>query len=276
MSLMNLLRRTKFLLRRYRIFPKKRLGQNFMMEPSIFECMADYASLSRNDVVLDIGAGLGFLTSFLADKSKCVLAVESDSRLVSVLHEELRDLSNVKLIEGNILKVQIPQFNKVVSAPPYYISSSLLPWLFNKNFECAVLIFQEEFADRLVASVGTEGYGWLTVVVYCHLEVELLDKVPKSMFYPQPEVDSIIVRLKPKKSPPFLLKDKALFKQLVQALFTQRNRKVRNAVLPFLKSKHVTTAENAVKLADSLPFHDKRVRELAPEDFGALANALAK
>lgn len=276
MSVMSLLGKTKFLLRRYRFSPKKRLGQNFMVEPSVFQCLANYASLSRNDVVLDIGAGLGFLTCFLAEKCKCVLAVESDSKLVGVLHEELRDLSNVKLIEGNVLKVQIPQFNKVVSAPPYYISSSLLLWLFNSNFECAVLVFQEEFADRLAASVATKGYGWLTVVAYYHLEVELLDKVPKWMFYPQPEVDSIIIRLKLRKPPPFVLKDKALFKQLVQAVFTQRNRKVRNAVLPFLKSKHVMTVEKAVKLADSLPFHDKRVRELAPEDFGALANALAK
>jgi len=276
MAVMSLLERTKFLLRRYRIFPKKRLGQNFMVEPSTFQYMTKYASLSRDDVVLDIGAGLGFLTCFLADKCKCVLAVESDSRLVRVLREELRDLPNVELIEGNVLKVQLSQFNKVVSAPPYHISSSLLPWLFNKNFECAVLIFQKEFANRLVASVGSEDYGWLTVVAYYHVEVELLDEVPKWMFYPQPEVSSIIVRLEPKKPPPFTLKEKVLFKQLVRTLFTQRNRKVRNAVLPFIKSKHATTAENAVKLADSLPFHDKRVRELAPEDFGALANALAK
>jgi 16S rRNA (adenine1518-N6/adenine1519-N6)-dimethyltransferase len=238
--------------------------------------MTKYASLSRDDVVLDIGAGLGFLTRFLADKCKCVLAVESDSRLVSVLHAELRDLPNVELIEGNVLKVQIPQFNKVVSVPPYYISSSLLPWLFNKNSKCAVLIFQKEFANRLVASVGSEDYGWLTVVAYCHVTVELFDEVPKWTFYPQPEVSSIIVRLQPKKPPPFTLKDRVLFKQLVQTLFTKRNRKVRNAVLPFIKSTRVTTAKNTVKLADSLPFHNKRVRELAPEDFGALANALAK
>jgi len=247
-----------------------------MVEPSIFQCMTEYASLSRDDVVLDIGAGLGFLTYFLANKCKCVLAVESDSRLVSVLREELRDLPNVELIEGNVLKVQTSHFNKVVSVPPYYISSSLLTWLFNKNFEFAVLIFQKEFADRLVSSVGSEDYGWLTVVAYYHVEVELLNEVPKWMFYPQPEVGSIIVRLEPKKPPPFTLEDKVLFKQLVQALFTQRNRKVRNAVLPFIKSKRVTAAENVVELADSLPFHDKRVRELAPEDFGALANALAK
>lgn len=238
--------------------------------------MTGYASLSRDDVVLDIGAGLGFLTRFLADKCKYVLAVESDSRLVRILREQRGDLPNVKIIEGDVLEVQMSQFNKVVSAPPYYISSSMLLWLFNKDFECAVLIFQKEFANRLVASIGGEDYGWLTVVTYYHAEVELLDEVPKWTFYPQPEVNSIIVRLKPRRPPPFTLKNKALFEQLVRFLFTQRNRKVRNGVLPFIKSRHVTTAKNAVKLADSLPFHDKRIRELAPEDFGALANAFAK
>ena len=247
-----------------------------MIAPSIFRLMAGYASLSRNDVVLDIGAGLGFLTLFLADKCKEVVAVESDSKVVRVLREELRDLLNARIIEGNVLKVRIPQFNKVVSIPPYHISSSLLLWLFNKNFELAVLIFQKEFANRLVASVGSGDYGWLTVYAYYHVEVELLDEVPKWMFFPQPEVDSITVRLKPKKPPPFKLKNRVLFKQLVQTLFTQRNKKVRNAVLPFIKNRCVATAENVVKLADSLSFHGKRVRELAPEDFGALAHALLK
>lgn len=274
MYAMSLLKRTKFLLRRYRIFPKKRLGQNFTVDPSIFKRVTGCASLSQTDVVLDVGAGLGFLTRFLAGKCEKVLAVESDSKLARVLREQLRDLPNVRIIEGNVLNVQIPQFNKVVSIPPYYVSSSLLLWLFNKNFEYAVLIFQKEFANRLVASVGSGDYGWLTVFAYYHVEVELSDEIPRWMFYPQPEVDSIIARLKPKKPPPFNLKNRALFKQLVQALFTQRNRKVRNAVLSFIKSKHITTAEKPVKLADSLPFHDKRVRELAPEDFGALANAL--
>jgi len=238
--------------------------------------MADYASLRRSDVVLDIGAGLGFLTRFLADKCKSVLAVESDSGLVRGLREQLKDAPNVKIVEGNVLKVQVSQFNKVVSIPPYHISSALLLWLFNRNFDRAVLIFQKEFANRLVASVGSEDYGWLTVFAYYHVELELLDEVPKWMFYPRPEVDSIIACLKPKKPSPFSLRNEALFKQLVQALFTQRNRKIRNAVLPFIKSIHTTIAENVVELADSLPFHDKRVRELAPEDFGALANALTK
>ena len=272
---MSLLERTKFLLRKYRIFPNKFLGQNFMVESSVLQSMVNYASLNQNDVVLDIGAGLGFLTRFLSNKCKSVLAVESDAQLVKILREQLKDLPSVKIIEGDVLKARIPQFNKVVSIPPYHISSRLLLWLFSKNFECAVLIFQKEFANRLVVSIGSEDYGWLTVFTYYHVEVELLDNVPKWMFYPQPEVDSIIIRLKPRKMPPFKLKNEVLFRQLVQSLFTQRNRKVRNAILPFMKGIPAIATEKTVKLTEAFPFGDKRVRELAPEDFGALANALS-
>jgi len=247
-----------------------------MIDPRILRRMTDYASLDSNDVVLDVGAGLGYLTSFLARKCKSVLAIESDIRLAKVLQEQLKDLPNIEIIEGDALKVQIPQFNKVVSIPPYNLSSSLLLWLFSKNFDCAVLIFQKEFVHRLVASFGREDYGWLTVVAYYYVMVELLDEVPKWMFYPQPEVNSVIVRLKPKRPPPFTLKNEALFKQLVQMLFTRRNRKVRNAVLPFIKNMHLASRKDAAKLADSLLFHDRRVRELAPEDFGELANALTR
>jgi 16S rRNA (adenine1518-N6/adenine1519-N6)-dimethyltransferase len=246
-----------------------------MTEPSIFQCMVDYASLTQSDVVLDIGAGFGFFTRFLGDHCRSVLAVESDARLVQALREQLKDARNVKIIEGDVLKVQIPQFNKVVSIPPYNISSRLLMWLFGRDFDCAVLVFQKEFANRLVASIGSGDYGWLTVFTYYHVEVELLDSVPRWMFYPQPEVDSIVVRLKSRKLPPFKLKNEELFKEIVRSLFTQRNRKVRNAILPFIKGRRTTAAENVAKLAAALPFSDKRARELAPEDFGALANALS-
>jgi 16S rRNA (adenine1518-N6/adenine1519-N6)-dimethyltransferase len=271
---MSLLERTKFLLRTYRVFPNKFLGQNFMVESSILQCMANYALLNQNDVVLDIGAGLGFLTRFLSSKCDSVLAVESDAHLVKVLREQLKDLLNIKIIEGDVLKARIPQFNKVVSIPPYHISSRLLLWLFSKNFGCAILIFQKDFANRLVASIGSEDYGWLTVLTHYYVEVELLDNVPKWMFYPQPEVDSIIISLKRREMAPFKLKNEALFRQLVQSLFTQRNRKVRNAILPFMKGIHAIAAEKTVKLVEAFPFGDKRVRELAPEDFGALANAI--
>jgi len=273
---MNLSEKTKFLLRKYRIFPNKFLGQNFMVEASILQNMVDYASLGSKDVALDVGAGLGFLTRFLANKCECALAVESDAKLVKVLREELKNLSNIKIIEGDVFKVHIPQFNKVVSIPPYNISSALLLWLFRQNLDCAVLIFQKEFADRLVASVGSGDYGWLTVVTYHHVEVEILDGVPRWMFCPQPEVDSVVIRLKPKKPPPFILKSETLFKQLTQSLFTHRNRKVRNAIVPFIGITCTANVKSAAKTIESLPFLDKRVRELAPEDFGVMANALVE
>lgn len=272
---MSLLEKAKYLLRTYRILPKKSLGQNFMIEPAFFSRMTDSVSLGKNDIVLDMGAGLGFLTRFLANKCKAVLAVEADPTIECLLREQLTDLSNVKVIAGNVLKIAVSSFNKVVSIPPYNISSHLLLWLFNKRFDSASFIFQREFADRLVAPTRSEEYGLLTVFSYYYVTAEFLDTVPKFAFYPQPKVDSIIVSLKPRGNRPFALKDEASFRHLVQSLFTQRNRKVRNAISPYLKDVYSMSKETAAKTAQALPFHDKRVRELTPEDFGVLANALA-
>ncbi|MEM2105520.1 MAG: 16S rRNA (adenine(1518)-N(6)/adenine(1519)-N(6))-dimethyltransferase RsmA [Candidatus Bathyarchaeia archaeon] len=272
---MSLLEETKFLLRKYRIAPKKRLGQNFLINRSVFQLIADHACLTKNDAVLDIGAGLGFLTKFLAERCGKVFAVEFDSELSKVLREQLKEHANVEVIEGDVLKVQVQQFNKVASIPPYNISSQLLLWLFNKNFECAVMVLQREFANRLVAKIGSEEYGWLTVITYYNAEVELLDAVPNWMFYPQPEVDSVIVRLKPKNPRPFMVKDEKLLRKLTQFLFTRRNRKVRNVISSFIKSTSFLATSKVKNVLESSASFDKRVRELAPEDFGELANALA-
>jgi 16S rRNA (adenine1518-N6/adenine1519-N6)-dimethyltransferase len=210
----------------------------------------------------------------MADKCKKVFAVESDLELASVLREQLFGVSNVKVIEGDILKIKVPHFNKIVSTPPYNISSRLLLWILNQSFDCAVLIFQKEFANRLVAPVGDRDYGWLTVLTCFHAEAELLDDVPRSMFYPQPKIDSVIARLTPKRPELHGMRNEAAFKRLLQLLFTQRNRKVRGAVLSYLKAVRGVSKKDAAKIADVLPFCEKRVRQLAPEDFGALADAL--
>ena len=270
---MSLLQETRFLLRRYRFFPKKRLGQNFLIDNHILQKLLFYASISDADVVLEIGAGLGFLTCLLAQKCRKVIAVEVDSKIVKILRERLRGLPNVELIEGDVLKVSVPSFNKVVSAPPYSISSPLLFWLLERNFDCAVLTFQKEFAERLNAAVDSKEYSRLTVSTYYRADIELLDQVSKESFYPAPDVDSTIVQIKPRK-PPFRVADEKLFFELVQTLFTQRNRKVRKVVIPFLQ-KQGFGREEALKISDSILFHDKRVRELAPEDFGAIANEIA-
>ncbi len=167
-----------------------------MVEPSLYVKLCSYASLGSSDVVLDVGAGFGFLSRFLADKCKAVIAVEKDPQVGQVLQEQVKGFDNITIIQGDVLKTELPEFNKVIAIPPYYLSSHLVTWLLERKIDCAVMILQKEFAKRLVAVVGSEDYGWLTVVTFQHAEVELLDSVPKEMFYPQPEVDSVIFTTK--------------------------------------------------------------------------------
>jgi len=268
------LEETKQLIRTHRIIPNRLLGQNFMVEPSFYGKLCVYASLGVSDVVLDAGAGFGFLSRFLAAKCKAVIAVEKDPQVAKALREQVKGIGNVTVIEGDVLTAVLPEFNKVIAIPPYYLSSHLVEWLLERNIACAVLVVQKEFANRLNAAVGSDDYGWLTVLTYQHAEVELLDAVPKGMFFPQPKVNSVIVRLKPRSKSLFKVKDEAFFKQTTKWLFTQRNKKLGKALVPFFKTNLRLSKQEAEKIAVALPLHDKRVRELTSEQFGALADAI--
>ena len=146
---MSLLQRTKRFIHLHKFLPKKRLGQNFTVDRTLLQRMISCASLNKEDVVLEVGAGLGFLTELLSQECKRVVAVEVDSKLVKILKDQLHGLQNVDLIEGDILSVNVPPFNKMVSTPPYSISSPILFWLLERAFDCAILTFQKEFAERL-------------------------------------------------------------------------------------------------------------------------------
>jgi 16S rRNA (adenine1518-N6/adenine1519-N6)-dimethyltransferase len=269
-----ILEETKQLLRTHRIAPNKLLGQNFMVQPAFYSKMCTYASLNQSDVVLDAGAGFGFLARFLADKCRGVVAVEKDLQVAKVLCEQVNGLASVSVVVGDVLKADLPAFNKVLSIPPYYLSTRLVTWLVNGPIDCSVLIVQTEFANRLVAKVGSEDYSWLTVTVLQQAQAELFDVVSKEMFFPQPEVDSVIVRLKPWKNPPFKVTDAAFFGQMTKWLFTQRNKKLSNAIAPFLRTSLKLSKQDSEAQAKNIPFRDCRARELAPQQFGELANAL--
>ncbi len=271
---MSLLKKTKYLLKKYKITPTKMFSQNFLVAPSIFPRLAEYASLNQKDTVLEIGAGLGFLTAFLAEKCKHLIAIELDSRLIKLLHEQLKDLHNIDIVEDDVLTANVGPFDKVISVPPYHISSPLLLWLFKKEFKCAVLILQRDFAERIIAPVGSDNYGWLSVLTYCNTKTRLLTEVPRQLFYPQPNVDSTIVILESRKQPPFYLNDEMFFQQLVRAFFSHRNRKVKNAALFFIERKKIAVGEDAIEVVTSLPYSKKRVSELTPKEFGDLANEL--
>jgi 16S rRNA (adenine1518-N6/adenine1519-N6)-dimethyltransferase len=244
-----------------------------MVEPTFYPKLAKYAELAASDVVLDAGAGFGFLARFLSDKCRAVLAVEKDPQIAEVLRQQTSRYSNVTVVEGDVLKTKLPSFNKAIAAPPYYLSSKLVLFLLEHKVDCSVLIVQKEFADRLAAKVGSEDYSWLTVTVYQKAQVELLDFVPKDMFYPQPEVDSVILRITPWKLPPFTVNDEAFFERMVKWLFTERNKKLANALKPFIKSTLKISKQEYQKTIKTSPYREMRPRELTPENFGDLANA---
>jgi 16S rRNA (adenine1518-N6/adenine1519-N6)-dimethyltransferase len=271
---MSLLEETKHLLRTARIVPSRLLGQNFMINPIFLEKLATYANVYDEDVVLDIGAGFGFLSRVLSGRCRKVIAVEKDHSIAKILKEQLRGSTNVTVTEGDALHTPLSVFNKIVSIPPYQISSKLMLWLFEQRFEVALLILQKEFANRLIAKIGDDDYGWLSVLAYYHIETELLDLIPKTSFYPEPQVDSVILRSRPKSPQPFTVKSEKFFERAVRSLFTQRNRKTSNAILPLLKGELGIGKTEASGFVEKIHFLDKRVRQLAPEDFGELANAL--
>lgn len=270
---------TLALLRKYRIRPSKRAGQQHVIDLGLLERMVGYANVSDKDEVLEIGAGIGNLTRFLAERARKVIAVERDGRFIKILREQLRGRPNIKIVHGDVLDIELPKFNKVVANLPYGISSDVTFRLLEHDFELAVLMYQWEFAERLIAHPGSTDYGRLTVNVYYRAEVELLEKVLPSAFLPQPKVFSAVVRLRPRESP-FKVVDEQMFFDVVRALFQHRRQKVRNAlyhsfdqVFPDVKMQKGQKRE---LLDKKLPkdLADVRVMDLEPEKFGEIADRL--
>jgi 16S rRNA (adenine1518-N6/adenine1519-N6)-dimethyltransferase len=274
-----MLKETREILKEHEAWLSRRMGQNQVIDPSFLKKMIDYANVTERDVVLEIGAGVGNLTLMLAGRARTVIAVEKDEKLVEILRKRLKGRTNVRLLQGDFLDMDLPEFNKIVSNLPYSISSEIMFRLLEFNFDLAVLMFQKEFAERLVAKPGSENYGRLTVNTYYRAEVELLEEVPPTAFFPQPKVSSAIVRLKPRK-PPFTVKEEKVFSDVVRALFQHRRQLVRNALLhsfsEIFAGKKMDKSEIRSFLNESLPrkLLETRVVDLTPENFGEIANLI--
>jgi len=251
--------------------PRKRLGQHFLTDRNVMRKLVEVAGLRPSDTVLEIGAGTGSLTSMIDKQAGRVIAIEKDPALASLLRGKFAESKNVQIIEGDVLKTQLPKFDKVVSSPPYNISSKLVLLLLKKSFERSVLILQKEFAERLAAQSGSGNYGRLTVMVGHKAYTRLIDIVPRRAFYPMPKVDSAIIELTPKE-PGIRVFDEQLFCDLVRELFTQRRRRLRKAILCLLRRY----GDKSNMLLDRLSIPEKRVYQTTLEEFETLANELDK
>ncbi len=220
----------RVLLNKYKVQPRKKLGQSFLNSHSIAREIVRLAEVSSRDSVLEIGGGLGMLTRWIAAEAGAIYVVEVDPRLVRALRDVTEGLDNVHIIEGDALKVDFPDVNKVIANLPYSISSEVTFRLLKElEFESAVLMYQKEFATRLVAEPGTSEYSRLTINVRYQAQVELLMDVSADMFYPVPAVDSIVVKIIPRKEGLFA-KDESIFNWMIGGIYPYPNKNVRRAL----------------------------------------------
>jgi 16S rRNA (adenine1518-N6/adenine1519-N6)-dimethyltransferase len=249
----------------------RRRGQHLLIDNNILRKIVDLASIGRDEDVLEIGAGPGNLTELLAQKARRVYSIEVDTALASLLEERFKN-SNVAIIKGNALKVEFPKFDKVVANLPYSISSDITFKLLKHDFRFGILMYQREFALRMVAKVGEPDYSRLSVDVQHFAEVELLMRVPPQAFAPPPQVESAVVKLTPRPAP-YTVEDRELFMGLVTTSFAGRRKKLRNALV---KGAHIMGITNMRELIDRLPqdLLDKRAEEVSPEQYAELADRI--
>jgi 16S rRNA (adenine1518-N6/adenine1519-N6)-dimethyltransferase len=250
------------------IRPSRSMGQNFLTDGSIADWIVARACILPDERVLEIGPGLGILTQRLALATKNLTVIELDRRLASNLQKS----HTFEVIQGDALQVELPDFDKVVSNLPYQISSGITMRLLDKGFAKAVLMFQKEFAEHLVAKPGTSSYSRISVMAGYRAETKIVKHVSKGCFHPVPKVDSAIVELVPM-PPKFEILDGHTFTETVRMLFSHKNRKVRNGIMAEHDGLGMDK-EQAKALAEELPYKDMRPITLSPEKLAEIANKI--
>ncbi len=268
-------------LRAFGIRPRKRWGQHFLVSRRALARALAAADLTRDDTVLDIGAGLGTLTAALAPHAGRVIAVEVDRALLPALHSAAAPYPNVQVIAADIMTADLGSLlgdgggpRKVVANLPYNLASALVVTLLERplGLRRLVVTVQREVAERMAASPGGKDYGILSVAVQYRADISIVARVPASAFFPPPDVESAVVRLDVRPQPACAVRDEALFFRVVRAAFGQRRKTVRNALAGGMPMP-AADAEAACGLAGITPL--RRGETLSLLEFAALAEAVA-
>ncbi len=246
--------------------------QHFLVDERILDRIADAACIEPNELILEIGAGIGNLTERLMSRAGHVIAIERDPELTEVLRDRFGDSDKITIIHGDVLEVDLPPFDKVVSNLPYSISSEITFKLLKYKFKLAILMYQYEFAQRLVAHANSKNYSRLSVNAQYFADTVMIMKVPRGAFSPPPEVLSAVVKIRPRPAD-FEVIDEKYFLDFVTALFGQRRKKVRNSII---RNKQLLGVNDIKEFIHQLPKEllEKRPENLEPEQFAELANIL--
>ena len=269
----SLSRTTKSILNKYGIRLNKNLGQNYLIDKNKRDQIINFGNITKEDVVLEIGTGIGTLTIELAKKAKKVIAIEQDSNISKILEERLKEekIDNVDIINKDALKVDFPEFNKIVSNLPYQISSPITFKFLEYDFDLAVLMYQKEFSQRMVGEVGSKNYSRLSAMLYFKCDVKKLTDVSCESFIPKPKVDSSVMKLTPKESK-LDNADFKIYSKFTKALFQHRNKKIKNAlidsrhIISNLDKKEIKNKLNNIESDYLKNYLSKRVISITPEE----------
>ncbi len=276
---------TKAIVEKYGFSFQKRFGQNFLIDSNIIEKIIDGAGITKDDVILEIGPGIGSLTQMMAEAAKKVIAVEIDKKLIPVLEDTLGAYENIRVINEDILKLDLKELVaqegitrlKVVANLPYYITTPIIMNLLEKDLpiESITVMIQKEVADRMDAVPGTKSYGSLSLAVQYNASTQMVAIVPPGCFIPRPKVGSAVIQLTKLETPSVKTKDEALMFTLIKGAFAQRRKTFINSLTG---SQQLSFGKEEVQDALVALGFDPRVRgeALTLAEFAALADQLSQ
>ena len=277
---MDLREETIAILNKYGLRANKKLGQNFLINESIIYDIVKKANVTKDDVVIEIGPGLGSLTKELINNAKKVIAIELDPNMIDILKSRFGIFDNFEVIYGDVLKIDLEELIKgydsvkVVANLPYYITTPIIMKLLEDRLKIKsiTVMVQKEVGERICATYKDKEYGAITVSVQYYSEPQIIIDVPKENFLPAPEVDSCVIRLDMREKSPVFLKDEKLFFRLVKGAFTQRRKTINNSLTCSGKSK-----EEIMSVLERLGIDSKlRAENLSIQQYADIANMLVE
>ena len=273
-------------LQKYDFKFQKKFGQNFLIDTHVLDKIIRAANITKDDMVIEIGPGIGTMTQYLAEAAGKVIAVEIDKNLIPILEETLGDYDNVRVINEDVLKVDLKKIAdeenagrpvKVVANLPYYITTPIIMGLFENEvpLESITVMVQKEVADRMQTGPGSKDYGALSLAVQYYAKPYIVANVPPNCFMPRPSVGSAVIRLTRHEKPPVEVKNEKLMFEIIRASFNQRRKTLANGLnnsdkLQFSKEKITEVIEQLGKGASV------RGEALTLEEFAKLTNLLSE
>ena len=284
----NLLKETTYIMKKYKIKANKSLGQNFLIDEFVINNIIESAQIGKEDLVIEIGPGLGTLTKYLLEKDKKVICIELDKKMITILEDRFSLYNNLQIINNDVLKVDLNSMIleekrktqiknvKIVANLPYYITTPIIMKLLESklDIQSITVMIQKEVADRLIAKPGDKQTGAITYTVYYYCEGEKVLEVPHTSFIPEPEVTSEVIKLNIRKEPIIKNIDEITLFKIIKAAFMQR----RKTLLNSLTNAHIfkDKEEGTIVLNNCGLLENTRAENLTLQDFAKITNEILK